>query len=70
MLIQGGIKMNGLKDFLFRIAARVSDYITLITLRRSLQREMERTRAESQDRAFLATKQGRLNAPPYASLRQ
>ncbi len=62
--------MTWWKDVFARIAMRFSDFFSLIKIQKSLEKEIEKTRTESQDRAFLATKQGRLNEPPYASLRQ
>ena len=58
------------KDVFSRIAMHLSDYFNLIRVQKSLKSEIEKTRIDAQDRAFLATKQGRINEPPYASLHQ
>ena len=51
------------KSAVVRAARDLSCRLTSKTVRRSLARAIERTRAESQDRAFLATKPGRFCGP-------
>ena len=50
-----------------RTARRLSRRVDSMRLRRSLARAIRRTRAESQDRAFLATRPGGLYEPPTGS---
>ncbi len=50
-----------------RTAGRLSRRLGSLWVRRSLARAIRRTRAESQDRAFLATRPGRLYEPPTGS---
>lgn len=50
-----------------RTARRLSRRFDSMRLRRSLARSIQRTRAESQDRAFLATKPGGLYERPTGS---
>lgn len=62
--------MNAGKRFLARIASGLADGYALVALWKRLHRELKGTRSDYLDRAFLATKQGRMNMPPYVSLRQ
>ncbi len=62
--------MNGAKDLLGRVAASLSHHFGFLTARKRLYKEAEKTRSDSLDRAFLATRPRRFREPPYASLRQ
>ncbi len=62
--------MNAGKSFLARAAFDLADQFALMRLWKRLHSELKEARSDSLDRAFLATKQGRLNEPPYVSLRQ
>ncbi len=67
--------MNVGKRVLVRVASDLADgtatdRFALVTLWRRLRLELKGTRSDALDRAYLATNRGRLNMPPYASLRQ
>lgn len=62
--------MNGGKGLLARIAIGVSSHFSVLRVRKIFGKELQKTRSDSLDRVFLATKRGRLDEPPYASLRQ
>ncbi len=62
--------MNGDKGLLGRVAASLSHHFGFPKARKRLGKEAEKTRSDSLDRAFLATRPRRFRGPPYASLRQ
>ena len=62
--------MNWWKNALARIAMHYSESFRFVKAHKLLEREIEETRTDSEDRAYLATKRGQLDQPPYASLRQ
>ena len=62
--------MNEGKGLLGRVAVSLSHHFGFSTARKRLDKEAEKTRSDSLDRAFLATRPRRFRGPPYASLRQ
>ena len=62
--------MNAGRRFLARAAFDLADHFAIMRLWQRFHSELREVRSDSLDRAFLATKQGRLNEPPYVSLRQ
>ena len=62
--------MNGAKGLLGRAAVSLFHHFGFLTARNKLGKEVEKTRSDSLDRAFLATRPRRFRGPPYASLRQ
>ncbi len=62
--------MDKVKRLLAQMAAYLSDPFSFLKGGKTFEQEVGKTRSDSLDRAFLATKQGRLNQPPYASLCQ
>ncbi len=62
--------MSGGKGLLGRVTVSFSHHFGFPKVRKSLGREVEKTRSDSLDRAFLATRPRRFLGPPYASLRQ
>ncbi len=62
--------MSRVKRLLTQIAKDFSKPFNFLKVGKTFERELETVRSGTLDRAFLATKQGRLNQPPYASLRQ
>ena len=62
--------MNAGKSILARAAFDLVDNFAITKLWQRIHNEFMEVRSDSLDRAFLATKQGRLNEPPYVSLRQ
>ncbi len=62
--------MNGGKGLLGQIRLSFSNRLGRFKARERLGKEIENTRSDSLDRAFLATKPRRYREPPYASLRQ
>ena len=62
--------MNRAKDLLDRVAVSLSHHFGFPKARKRLYKEAEKTRSDSLDRAFLATRPRRFRGPPYASLRQ
>jgi hypothetical protein len=62
--------MNEIKRLLTQMATDLSKPFDFLKVGKTFEIEVEKTRSGTLDRAFLATKQGRLDQPPYASLRQ
>ncbi len=62
--------MNGGKGLLGRMAVSFSHRFGFPKAWNRLGPEAEKTRSDSLDRAFLATRPRRFRGPPYASLRQ
>ena len=62
--------MSWWKNVLARIAKDYAESFRFLKAHKLLKREIDERWKDSQDRAFLATKQKQLDQPPYASLRQ
>ncbi len=62
--------MNEGKGLLGRVAVSLFHRFGFPKAQERLYEEVEKTRSDSLDRAFLATRPRRFREPPYASLRQ
>ena len=59
--------MNGVTRLLTQMATDLSNPFSFLKVGKAFEKEVGKTRSDTLDRAFLATKQGRLDQPPYAS---